>query len=327
MSIKKSKLYQYVNKNAAAIGLFIAIMAVSTAAIFIRKAQEQLPSLVIATYRLILATLFLAPFSIKKLNREKELINRKSMPYLAGAGVLLALHFTCWITSLEYTNVISSVVLVTTTPVWVTLFSPLFLNEKLPRSFTTGLVVALLGITIIPLSSICSLSLNGVQCTWETDFKAIEGLTGNVLAMLGAWCMAGYMIVGRRVRKTLSNQSYSFVVYAVAGITLLVISLLTKQPLLQVSPGNFVWLILLAIIPQNIGHSFLNWALGKLPAAYVSLSLLGEPVSSTLLALIFLSEQPAALEVLGSVIILFGIYWANRPSQITPDASQSEAML
>jgi len=313
MSIKESKLYQIVNKNSAAIGLFIAIMAVSTAAIFIRKAQQNLPSLVIATYRLVLASLFLLPFSVKKVVRERNKITQADIFLLAGSGVLLALHFASWVTSLEYTNVISSTVLVTTSPVWVTLFSPLFLNERLPRTFTIGLFIAISGILLVSFSGICSLSPGGVECGFNRLATSRDSLGGNFLALVGAWCASAYMMVGRKVRQHLSTQTYVFLVYAIAGLTLLVISLASHQPLLNISRPDMIWLVLLALIPQVVGHSLLNWALGKLPAAYVSLSLLGEPPGSAALAFIFLNEEPAFLEIVGSAIIIFGIYWANSP--------------
>ena len=313
--MKNSKLYQYVNKNAASYGLFVAILSVSTAAIFIRLAQQNLPSLVIATYRLGLATLFLAPFSVPRVRKEIHLITRNDYFLLALSGVFLGFHFISWVTSLEYTNVVSSTVLVTTSPVWVTLFSPLLLKERLPRTFTLGLIIAVMGILIVSFSNICNFSAGGLQCSLEGNLLGREALKGNFLALVGAWCASAYMMCGRKVRGHLSNQSYSFIVYTVAAITLLTISLLSRQPLLQIHRTDWIWLVMLALVPQIVGHSLLNWALGKLPAAYVSLSLLGEPPGSALLALIFLNEKPTLLQVIGSAVIIYGIYRANKPQR------------
>ncbi|MDK2981492.1 MAG: hypothetical protein PWQ55_1839 [Chloroflexota bacterium] len=313
--MKNSKLYQYVNKNAAGVGLFVAIMSVSTAAIFIRLAQQNLPSLVIATNRLVLATLFLAPFSIPKVRKEKNLITRNDVYLLVLSGIFLGFHFASWVTSLEFTNVVSSTVLVTTSPVWVTLFSPLVLNERLPKSFTLGLLIAIAGILIVSFSNACSLGVGGLQCGLTGNLLGREALKGNFLALVGAWCASAYMMCGRKVRGHLSNQSYSFIVYAVAAVTLLVLSLIKRQPLLMARGIDWLWLVMLALVPQIVGHSLLNWALGKLPAAYVSLSLLGEPPGSALLALIFLNEKPTLLQVIGSAVIIYGIYRANKPQR------------
>ena len=324
MSINKSKIVLIIYKNLAAYGLFIAILAVSTAAIFIRKAQANISSLVIATYRLCLASIMLLPFSIKRVLHEKKALHKKNIFLLVLSGILLALHFASWITSLEFTNVASSVVLVTTTPIWVAILSPLILKERQSSAFSIGLAVAVVGIIITSVSGICRLSSGGIQCAQTDIWGADKALLGNFLALAGAWCAAGYMMVGRRVRKELSNRSYIFLVYSVSAITLLLISLLTRQPLLSVSGIDMLWLVALALIPQVVGHSLLNWALGRLPAAYVSLSLLGEPVGSTLLAYLLLSESPSALELIGGAVIIFGIYWATKPAR---RAEQTDATI
>jgi len=312
MSTKRSKLIRFFQTHSATLGIILATISVSTASIFIRAAQENLPSLMIATYRMVLAALILLPFSLGRVIAERVRLNGKNIIYLVAAGVLLALHFISWITSLEYTKVISSVVLVTTTPIWVTLFSPLFLNERFSKSFMAGLIVAFAGIVVISAGSLCTLSGQGFACQNFSGFWQSENLRGNLLALLGAFCAAGYMIFGRKIRADLSNLSYVFLVYAIAGICLPCIAIITRIPLLNVGRQDAIWLVLLALIPQVMGHSLFNWALGKLPAAYVTLALLGEPVGSAVLALVFLREKPSALEYLGCVIIIFGIYWATK---------------
>ncbi len=315
MSTNQRNFATFIRQHNAALGILAAILAVSTASIFIRFAQQNLSSLVIATYRLLLAALVLLPFSIRGISQEYGQLRPSDWRLLIASGVLLALHFASWIASLRLTNVISSVVLVTTTPIWVTLLSPYLLKESLPRTFTLGLMIALLGIVLISLGSLCGLSADGWQCAPLSSLAQVENLKGNLLALAGAWCAAGYLMAGRRVRARLSNRSYVFLVYALAAVTLLALSLFTQQPMLSVSSRDLTWLILLALIPQVLGHSLLNWALGKLPAAFVSLSLLGEPVGSAVLAFFFLGEQPTVLEWLGSAVIIYGIFVAARPSK------------
>ena len=123
---------------------------------------------------------------------------------------------------------------------------------------------------------------------------------------------AGYMMIGRRLRPGLSLVSYVFVVYGVAALVLLGLVGLTGQSLTGYAPITYFWFSALAIIPQLIGHSSLNWALRYLPASFVSVSLLGEPIGSVILAFIFLAESPTALELAGGVLILVGIFLASR---------------
>lgn len=287
------------------------ILAVSTASIFIRQAQQEAASLVVAAYRLGLASLILLPFAYQKRKEISEFHKRQWLLAL-GAGGILALHFAAWITSLEYTSIASSVVLVTTTPLWVAIFSPIFLKERLNRAAVFGLGIAMIGGTVVGLSEACSLSQAGLECNSLQGFWSGRAAFGNFLALVGAWMAAGYMMIGRGLRPGLSLISYVFVVYGVAALVLMGLVGLAGLPLTGYRPTTFIWFAALAIIPQLLGHSSLNWALRYLPASFVSVSLLGEPIGSILLAFLFLDEIPTGLEFAGGVLILMGIVLASR---------------
>ncbi|RPI93764.1 MAG: EamA family transporter, partial [Chloroflexi bacterium] len=135
-----------------AAALVAAILAVSTASIFIRFAQVEAPSLVIAALRLAFATLLLAPIAWTRHRAELKSLTRTELTLGIISGLFLAAHFATWISSLEYTTVASSVVFVSTGPLWVALLSPLLLKERLTRAAVVGLVIAILGGTMIGLS-------------------------------------------------------------------------------------------------------------------------------------------------------------------------------
>lgn len=292
--------------------LGFGILAVSTASILIRLAQREAPSLVVAVYRMALATLILAPFGLKRSIVEIRGLQRRQIFGLLLSGVFLALHFAAWITSLEYTSITSSVVLVTTTPLWVAIFSPMFLGEKLRREVWLGLGLAMLGGAIVAFRDVCAITAGSLTC--EPIQGLVEGraLLGNGLALFGAFMAAGYMISGRRIRPHFSLVSYAFTVYGIAAVLLMVIVLAGRYSIIDYPAKTFLWFLLLAIIPQILGHSSFNWALKYVPAAFVSLALLGEPVGTTVLAVLILREAPAALEIGGGVMILAGIYLASR---------------
>lgn len=293
-------------------GLVSAILAVSTAALFIRFAQREVPSLVIAASRLCLAAAIIAPFAIIRKRMELRLLRKWEWFLLALSGAFLALHFACWVTSLEYTTVASSAVLVATSPLWVALLSPIFLREKISQPVAIGLVVALVGVIVIGISKACEFTAGGFTCQPLSGFFAGRSITGNFLALAGAWFSAGYLVVGRRVRTGLSLVSYTFVVYGLAGVILAAWVAFSGQKITGYSAGSYLWLAALALIPQLLGHSTFNWALRYLPATFVSVALLGEPVGSSILAMIFLRETPTLLEAVGAVIILIGIYLSSR---------------
>ncbi|MFW5709041.1 MAG: EamA family transporter, partial [Chloroflexota bacterium] len=135
--------------------LIIGVAAVSLAAIFIRLAQAQaVPSILIAFGRLFVATLILTPAVLRNTAFHAQLRNlsRIDLLLLLTAGFFLAMHFISWVTSLEYTTVLISVVLVTTTPIWVALLEVIFLKARLSPWIIAGLALALVGGVVIGLS-------------------------------------------------------------------------------------------------------------------------------------------------------------------------------
>jgi drug/metabolite transporter (DMT)-like permease len=303
-----------------AIAIFIAVLAVSTASIFIRFAQQDAPSLVVAALRLTLASLLLAPVALTHHRTELRSLTRRELLLALLSGIFLAVHFATWISSLEYTTVASSVVLVSTGPLWVALLSPLFLREPLTRFVAVGMLLALSGGTIIGLSDACPPDLAhaatgpllGLSCPPFGELMRGRAFFGNFLALTGAWAVTGYLLIGRKLRVKISLGAYIFTVYGMAAVTLLVIMSAAGETPFGYPLTTYIWLLLLALLPQLIGHSTYNWALRYLPAAFVAVTTLGEPIGSTILAYFILRESPAPLKIAGGVLILAGIYIASR---------------
>lgn len=292
------------------------ILAMSTASIFIRYAQAEAPSLVIATARLLIASLVLLPLAVTRQRPELAALSRKDLLLGLLSGFFLALHFATWITSLEYTTVASSVVLVSTSPLWVALLSPLTIKEPLTRKIVIGLLIAMLGTVIIGGSDICSTTEQGFSCLPLSELVTGRAFWGDLLSLTGAWMAAGYLLIGRSLRAKLSLVSYIFVVYGMAALVLIVLMLASGLSLGGYSPQTYLWFLLLGLVPQLLGHSTVNWALGYLSAAFVSLTLLGEPIGSAILAYILLNEIPTPIKLFGAILILGGIIVA---SQKAPD--------
>jgi len=271
--------------------LLMGVVAVSFGAILVRFAEA--PSLVIATYRLVLASLIVAPVGLLRRWGELRALSRGDLAWAGLSGALLTLHFAFWISSLEYTTVASSVVFVSTSPIFVGVASHFLTRDKLSLAMSAGIAVALLG---------------GMVIGWNDLELGGQALRGDLLAIVGAVMVGGYFMAGRKLRPTTSLLAYVTVVYSVAALGALVLCMLTKQRLAGYSVQTYVMLLLLAVGPQIIGHSSLNWALRHLPAAAVGVVTLGEPVGSTVLACLLLSEVPSPLKVAGGGLILAGIY-------------------
>ena len=245
--------------------LGLGILAVSAASIMIRFAQQEAPSLVIAAWRLSAAALVLAPFAILRRRQEIGSMSRSDLRLAIFSGIFLVIHFATWITSLAFTSVASSVILVTTSPLWVALFSPLVLNEKLTRRMAAGLVMALLGGFLVGLSDVCTLSSEGAACPAIGDFVRGKAFWGDVLALTGAFAAAGYLMIGRKLRIRVSTLSYITLVYGAAAVGLVLLTILFGQNLFGYSKATYLWMLGLALIPQLIGHTSYNWALAFLP--------------------------------------------------------------
>jgi drug/metabolite transporter (DMT)-like permease len=301
------------SRSTLIIVLFCGILAVSTASIFIKFAQtEGAPSIVIAAFRLTLATLGLAPFALTRYHSDLRRMTRHEWLLALLSGVFLALHFATWITSLQYTSVASSVVLVTTTPLWVALLSPLVLHERVGVAANLGLALALIGGSVVGMSDACAWQEGRLACPPMATFFSGTAFLGDFLALAGAWMAAGYMLVGRRLRAKISLIPYIFIVYGMAAVVLIAIMFGMGKSPLGLQPLTYLWLVLLALIPQLLGHSIFNWSLKYIPVNLVSVTLLGEPVGSTVLAWLILQEQPGWVKIIGAVLILVGIWLAAR---------------
>lgn len=290
------------------------ILAVSTSSIIIRFAQGYASSLVIAAYRLVFASLFLAPIAFIKKKEELKSLTRGEIGLALLSGFFLALHFATWISSLEYTTVASSVVLVSTSPLWVGLIAPLTIKEPITRPIVIGMLLALVGGTIVGLSDICVWTPVDLRCPTFHDFIQGQGFIGDLLALVGAIMVAGYLLIGRQLRSKTSLLTYIFMVYSMAAVCLTLIMILSGQKIFGYPPFVYGFFLLLALVPQLLGHSSFNWALRYLSAAYVSLTLLGEPVASSILAYFILKETPTPLKIFGAILILTGIYIASKSS-------------
>ena len=294
-----------------AFSLFIAILAVSTASVLIRFAQQDAPSLTIAALRLAFATALLAPVAFRKYRPQLFALTAGELLLAGLSGLLLAIHFGTWISSLEYTSVASSGVLVSTGPIWVALLSSALLKEHVAPVAVLGLFLSVLGAVTIGAADLCSWAVV-LECSTAADLLRGQAVLGDALALAGALAVSGYLMLGRRLRATMPLVPYVFIVYGFAAIGLLVAVAATGGTLVGYRPITYLWLLLLALIPQLIGHSTYNWALRFLPATFVSVLGLGEPIGSAILAYFILSEQPGSFVLLGGAFVLLGIYLVSR---------------
>jgi len=213
------------------------------------------------------------------------------------SSIFVALHFALWITSLSYTSIASAVILVTAHPVFVAIISYFIWGERLTKLMVLGIGAALVGALFINLGS----------------FALSPGaLLGDVLALLAAFAMGAYLLIGRQLRERINILNYLALIYTCAAVSLLMATVVTGCSLSGYSSTTYTMIVLLALVPQLIGHSSLNLALRFMPATFVSVAILGEPVGATALGYFILGEAPTAVEILGGLLILGGIFMVLR---------------
>lgn len=282
--------------------LVVGVLAISSAAIFIRLAIASARvsgvgfSLFLAASRLAIASLLLLP---AWRNLQPTQLTPGALRYAAAAGLCLSLHFATWITSLSFTSIAASTTLVTTNPVWVALLSWLWWKEKPTRLTMAGIAVALAGGILIALGDA------GVATPRNNP------TLGNILALIGAWMASLYLLLGREAqRRGLGIGSYVVVAYSTGALVLLPLPFIFGSNYVGYPVAVYLYILLMAIASQVLGHTSLNWAVRWISPTLVTLSILFEPVSSSLLGFLIFNEVPGWLVLIGAIVLLMGVVLA-----------------
>ena len=255
------------------LAVLVGVFAISFSALFVRLSTA--PAIIIATYRLLFTFLLLTPFTLLKNRQDLLDLPWRERGLAAASGACLALHFVTWFTSLSYTSIASSVVIVTIQPVFVVLGSWLFFRERISRRAMFGMVLALTGSLIIGASD------------FQLNMKAFWG---DLLALAAAVLVSGYLLIGRRMRSTVSLPAYTFYTYGSSAILLVIASLVSQTPFYPYPTTDWILFVCLALICTILGHTVFNWVLRYVQASVVSVSVLGEPLGAIIWASVFLHE-------------------------------------
>jgi drug/metabolite transporter (DMT)-like permease len=277
------------------LAVLVGVFAVSFSALFVRLTTA--PALIIATYRLLITFAVLGPYALLRHRRELVSLSWKQRGMAAASGVCLALHLVTWFASLRFTSIASSVVIVTTQPIFVVIGSWLFIKEKVSRMAMMGGALALFGSVIIGAA----------------DFQVgREAFLGDLLALTAAILVSGYLLIGRRLRGGVALPVYTFYTYGSSAAVLVVASLVTATPFAPYSSRDWIIFCALAIVCTVVGHTVFNWVLRYVQASVVSVSVLGEPLGAIVWASIFLHEYPTLRQTIGACLIFSGLFIFTR---------------
>ena len=277
-------------KTVPYIAIAIGVISVSLSAIFVKLASAE--SAVIAFYRMLFSVLIMSPVFLLKYKSELKLLQKRDWLFSVVAGVFLAFHFILWFESLNYTSVASSTVLVTLQPIFAFIGTYVFFKERVTFQSIVAVIVAISGSLLI---------------SWG-DFR-VSGvaLYGDVLALIACAFITGYLLFGQDVRKRLSLMTYTMVVYSVSTITLFFYVLFTGQSFGPYESIDWFWFLMLAIVPNLLGHTLFNWSLKWISTNAISIAILFEPIGAAILAFFIFNESLILSQVIGGVIVILGI--------------------
>lgn len=278
-------------KKKAIIFTISSVVFISVGSILVRLSNA--PSLVISMYRMFFSVIILLPIVYKNNKNDFRKISKKDFILCIISGFFLAIHFGTWITSLNYTTIASSTVLVSTHPIIILIAGHFLFKEKITKPIFFSVLISLLGSFLISFSGF--------------DFLNLDKFLGNSLAVAGAMAVSVYILIGKKVRKNLNVNIYTFLVYSISTVFLFFFAIIAKNDLFNYSVKEWSIFLALAVFCNLLGHSVFNWALGYLKSSLVSIIIISEPIFATIWAIFLFSEVPSINEIIGGIMIIGGI--------------------
>lgn len=270
--------------------IFIGVISVSLSAIFVKLANAE--SGVIAFYRMLFSVIIMAPIFFWKYTSEVKQLTRRDWLFSSIAGVFLAFHFILWFESLNYTSVASSTVLVTLQPLFAFVGTYFFFKEKITGKTILAGAIAIAGSILI---------------SWGDFQLSGSAFYGDMLALIACALITAYLLFGQDVRKRLSLVTYTMVVYSVSTLTLFVYVLIKGESFGPYPTIDWIWFILLAIVPNLLGHTLFNWSIKYVSTNVVSIAILFEPIGAAVLAIFIFEEYLVATQIIGGLVVILGI--------------------
>jgi drug/metabolite transporter (DMT)-like permease len=280
---------QGVRSKSIGLPLTISIIAISFSAIFVKWSDA--PASILSMYRMWLASILMLPI-VWKYRAEFKKITKKDWFFLFFSGLFLALHFVLWFGSLKLTTVASSTIILALQPI-VSMIGGFFLFKER----TNGTALITMGIAIV----------GAMMIGWGDFGLNKDAIQGDILSFLSVIAVVGYLLIGQSTVKNVLHWIYSFSVFLSASIVLTIYNLLAGVPFSGYPAKEWGIFLLLAIVP-TVSHVINNWLLNYVNATTISMSILGEPVGATILAILLLGEHLAGWQIVGGILVLLGVF-------------------
>ncbi|SFJ84216.1 DMT family transporter [Thermoflavimicrobium dichotomicum] len=271
--------------------LFIGIVAVSFSAIFIKWSHA--PAAVMGMHRLFFSIIIMLPFLRKKHVQQLRQVKKRDFFKLGLAGLFLGLHFLFWIGSLKYTSVASSTILLVLQPIFVMIGAYFIFKERTHVKGIISMLIAMLGTVLVG---------------WGDIELSSTALYGDFLSIIGTLAVSFYVLAGQELNKRMSPLLYNVLVFAIASVVLFFYNAYMGYEMIHYPKNEWIVFLLLALVPTIFGHGLFNWLMQYVSATTISVSILGEPVGSTVLAYFLLGETMTLFHLIGGALSIMGVW-------------------
>jgi len=269
--------------------LCIGLAAASQSGNIIRLGEAH--PIALAAWRLLIATVLLAPLAGSELRRIKTLSRRDAL-LLVLAGVFLAAHFFAWIGAVQLTTVANAAIFFSINPVITTVAGYLFFRERVGKRLFLSISLGIAGVAVI----------GGGDLSFNR-----EHLAGDAAAVICSLLFTVYFLLGKRIRRLLPTAVYVTVVYGTAAVVSFACVGLIGLPLVDYTGRTWLCFFLLALLPTMIGHTSINNALRYIPAGNIATATLSEPLLAGLVAFFAWGEQVTLQSTLGYLLICLSV--------------------
>lgn len=276
------------------------IFSAAVTPIAIRITQsEGVPSLVIVLIRLWLVSLALLPWILTRYRREISSLTARQIALSGISGFWLALNLLLLFVSLEYTSVLMTSLLRRTTPLWIVLPEILIFGVVFSRRFWLSLPLTLIGVALVGLGGLSAIEAGS------------DPLLGGALALIGSLCFGAYLLIGRQLNNVIPPLLYSFLVFFSAALVTSVFVAFSGTPVTGYSARGYLWVVIVTILAQAMGHLLMNLALQHFTATALAIILQIAVVGSAVIALFLFGEIPSLVQIIGSALVIYGVVIAT----------------
>jgi drug/metabolite transporter (DMT)-like permease len=272
--------------------LLLGVFCIAWSAIFVKLAHA--PALTSGFYRYLFCFIGIIPIWIYK---KIKIPNQRTLLWIILGGFFFVCDMGLWNLAILKTSASVSTLLANNASIFVSLGALIFFKQKLPTIYWIGLFVAMIGVFTVT----------------GRDFIENKNLgVGHLMAIGAAVFYAGYLLITQQVRESI--DVVNFMGWSLIACLFFSYLICYQQDLQMLHFDNQTWLSFIAagLICHLVGWLSINYALGFLPAAIVSPTLLIQPVLTSIISFFLLNETLRKEQILGGFIVILGVYLVNR---------------